>query len=74
MQEWKERCLRATADFENFKRREEKIRLQMSRYAQTELITGLLPIIDNFERAFKQKKHGRDCPRIAIMVYRYRIN
>ena len=56
MQEWKERCFRATADFDNFKRREEKIRLQTSRYAQTELITGLLPIFDNFERALHQKK------------------
>ena len=56
VQEWKERCLRITADFENFKRREEKIRLHTSRYAQTEVITGLLPIFDNFERALHQKK------------------
>lgn len=56
MQEWKERCLRATADFDNFRRRAEKISLQTSRYAQTELITGLLPIFDNFERALHQKK------------------
>ncbi len=56
LQEWKERCLRITADFENFKRREEKARLQVTRYAQAELVTGLLPIVDNFERALKQKK------------------
>lgn len=54
LQEWKERCLRATADFENFKRREEKARLQTTRYAQAELVSGLLPIIDNFDRALKQ--------------------
>lgn len=56
LKELKERCLRVTADFENFKKREEKNRLHVSRYAQTELITGLLPVIDNFERALKQKK------------------
>lgn len=56
LQEWKERCLRVTADFENFKRREEKSRLQVARYAQGEFILGFLPILDNFERALQQKK------------------
>lgn len=56
LQEWKDRFLRTSADFENFKRREEKTRLQVTRYAQIECITGLLPIVDNFERALKQKK------------------
>lgn len=56
LQEWKERCMRVTADFENFKRREEKARLQVARYAQGEFITGFLPILDNFERALQQKK------------------
>jgi len=58
LQEWKERCLRVTADFENFKRREEKARLQITRYAQSELVSGLLSIIDNFERALKQSNQN----------------
>lgn len=64
LQEWKERCLRGAADFENFKRREEKARLQVTRYAQSELVTGLLPIIDNFERALKQKKQDEIAPEL----------
>ena len=56
VQEWKDRCQRMTADFENFKRREEKNRLHTARYAQTELVLGLLTIFDNFERALQQKK------------------
>lgn len=51
----KDALLRATADFENAKRRMEKDRLQWSRIAQTEMLTGLLSVIDDFDRALEQK-------------------
>ena len=56
LQEWKDKCIRVSADFENFKKRQEKERLHWHRLAQVELVTGLLPIIDTIERALKQKK------------------
>jgi len=43
---------RAQADFANFKRRTEQEKLEMSRYACSQLILGLLPVLDDFERAF----------------------
>lgn len=61
LQEWKDKCVRVSADFENFKKRQEKERLHWHRLAQVELVTGLLPIIDTIERALKQKK-SEDVP------------
>jgi molecular chaperone GrpE len=44
---------RAQADFINFKRRTEQEKLEMGRYASTQLILSLLPILDDFKRAFE---------------------
>jgi molecular chaperone GrpE len=43
---------RAEADLQNFKRRAEQERAESNRYASTSLIINLLPIVDDFERAF----------------------
>ncbi|MBN1549481.1 nucleotide exchange factor GrpE [Candidatus Babeliales bacterium] len=52
--EWKNRCLRATADFENFKKRTEKEKVNWIKMAQGNLIQDLLEVIDDFERALNQ--------------------
>jgi molecular chaperone GrpE len=44
---------RAQADFINYKRRTEQEKLEMGKYANTQLILSLLPILDDFERAFE---------------------
>ena len=44
---------RAEADLQNFKRRTEQERSESSRYASASLILNLLPIVDDFERAFQ---------------------
>ena len=44
---------RAQADFINYKRRTEQERLEIGKYANTQLILSLLPILDDFERAFE---------------------
>jgi molecular chaperone GrpE len=46
-----ERLARATADFKNAQRRLEADAEQRAQYANSALIKGLLPVIDNFERA-----------------------
>ncbi len=55
LQELKNSYVHLIADFENFKRRQEKERLQWSRLAQIDIIAPLLTIIDDFERALEQK-------------------
>ncbi len=51
--ELQERSLRIQAEFQNFRRRAEKERLEFSEYASTEAVRTLLPILDDFERALK---------------------
>jgi molecular chaperone GrpE len=46
-----ERLLRLTADFDNFKKRVEREREAQVRHAGAQLVTRLLPVLDNFERA-----------------------
>lgn len=49
--EYRDRMLRAAADFENFRKRTERERLDLLKFGQEELMVELLGVIDNFERA-----------------------
>lgn len=49
LENWK----RAQADFINYKRRAEQEKLEMGQYANAQLILSLLPVLDDFERAFE---------------------
>lgn len=50
-----QRLLRAQADFDNFRRRTQKEKEDLAKYASAGLITELIPVIDNFERAMATK-------------------
>lgn len=46
-----DRLLRTTADFDNFKKRASRERVEAIQYANVALIQKLLPVLDNFEMA-----------------------
>jgi molecular chaperone GrpE len=46
----------AKADFENYKKRQEKQEKESIEYASAELTKNLLPILDSFEQAMKNTK------------------
>jgi molecular chaperone GrpE len=46
-----DRLLRTTADFDNFKKRAAREKIESAQYASASLIQKLLPILDNFEMA-----------------------
>ncbi|KAK8954579.1 hypothetical protein KSP39_PZI002421 [Platanthera zijinensis] len=52
----KDRILRISADFDNFRKRTEKSRLSLMENVQGEVVESLLPVLDNFERAKAQIK------------------
>lgn len=60
IEEYKERLLRAQADFDNFRRRTQKEKEDLAKYASSVLITELLPVIDNFERALSSGADSAD--------------
>ena len=51
--ELQDRFLRFQAEFQNFRKRVDKDRLEFSEYASMEAVRTLLPIIDDFERALQ---------------------
>ena len=49
--QYREQIIRMQADFENYKKREDKKKQEFMKYAKQDLICQLLSIIDNLERA-----------------------
>ncbi|NQV00263.1 MAG: nucleotide exchange factor GrpE [Parcubacteria group bacterium] len=44
---------RALADYENFKKRSEEDKMELVQYASENLILEILPVLDNFQSAYK---------------------
>jgi molecular chaperone GrpE len=56
IQELKDKYLRLLAEFENYKKRTSRERIELFKIAGQELIVSLLPVLDDFDRALK---HGQ---------------
>ncbi|CAH2072499.1 unnamed protein product [Thlaspi arvense] len=52
----RDRLIRISADFDNFRKRTERERLNLVSNAQGEVVENLLAVLDNFERAKSQIK------------------
>ncbi|MGP0586062.1 MULTISPECIES: nucleotide exchange factor GrpE [Paenibacillus] len=59
-EDYQQRLLRTQADFDNFRRRTVKEKEELGKYASAKLITELLPVIDNFERALSSSGESTD--------------
>ncbi len=59
-QENYDRWLRAVAELENYKKRMTKEKLELSKYANEQLIKEILPIVDNLERAIEHSSNPND--------------
>lgn len=55
-----EQLMRIAADFENYKRRQDREREELSKFAGQQLLTGLLPVIDNFDRALQTEPNPEE--------------
>ncbi len=53
--EFKDKYQRLLADFTNYKQREEASKADFKKYAASNLIEKLLPVLDNFDRALKDQ-------------------
>src|SRR5579872_2389781 len=54
LQTWKERFVRVSADFENFKRRTDKEQASWVRSSKVVVLRNLLPIVDDVDRALAE--------------------
>ncbi|WP_300437025.1 nucleotide exchange factor GrpE [Christiangramia sp.] len=60
VQKEKDKFLRLFAEFENYKRRTSKERLELFKTANQEVMTAMLPILDDFDRALAELKKSGD--------------
>jgi len=62
--ELKDKYLRLYSEFENYRRRTSKERIDLIKTASEELMRDILPVIDDFERAFKASENEEDGTKI----------
>lgn len=60
IEELKRKLLYAQAEFVNFRRRKEDEQREQTKYANSELIKNLLPVVDNLERALKSVEQSKN--------------
>jgi len=60
LQKEKDKFLRLFAEFENYKRRTSKERLELFKTANQEVMTAMLPVMDDFDRALNEIRKSGD--------------
>jgi molecular chaperone GrpE len=60
LQQEKDKFLRLFAEFENYKKRTSRERIELFKTANEELMTVLLPILDDFDRGLNEIKKAKD--------------
>ena len=56
----KDKFLRLFAEFENYKRRTSKERIELFKTANQDVMTAMLPVLDDFDRALTEIKKAKD--------------
>lgn len=75
--ESKDKYLRLYSEFENFRRRTAKEKLDMVQTANEELMAELLPVLDDFERAIKtfdDKKSDLKAVKDGVLLIQNKLN
>lgn len=68
--QWKNRYMRALADFENFRKRSEREKQDFYRHALGGTMRELLPVLDNFDRALDHAEEGDDFHKGVALIYK----
>lgn len=66
--EYKDKYQRLLAEFSNYKKREEKSKIDFKKFASSKLIEELLPVLDNFDRALKDIDEEDSFVKGVIMI------
>ena len=78
LEEINDKYLRLYSDFENFRKRTSKERVEMIQYASEETIKGLLTIVDDYERAIEDLNIQENVPQTSkegiLLVYNKLVN
>lgn len=70
-EEYQERLLRLQADFDNFRRRTRQEKEELYKYASEQLVTALLPVLDNFDLALAAEDDSSSGYKTGVqMIYK----
>jgi molecular chaperone GrpE len=73
----KDKFLRLFAEFENYKKRTSKERVELFKTAGQELMTSLLPVVDDFERALTHTEENAETEELrkgVLLIYQKLYN
>jgi molecular chaperone GrpE len=56
-----DRYLRLSAEFDNFRKRTLREKMELSKYATENLFIKILPVMDDFDRAISHMDEAQDC-------------
>jgi molecular chaperone GrpE len=68
--DYRNRYIRAVADFDNFRKRSEREKTDFFRYATAGVLRDILPVLDNFDRALEHSEEGDDFHKGVLMIYK----
>jgi molecular chaperone GrpE len=77
LQAEKDKFLRLFAEFENYKKRTTKERIELFKTAGQEVMTSLLPVVDDFERALshiEENKETEELRKGVLLIYQKLYN
>ena len=69
-QQLKDRYLRTLADFENFRKRNEREKADFFRHAMGAVLRDILPVLDNFDRALEHAEEGDEFHKGVLLIYK----
>ena len=72
LQAEKDKFLRLFAEFENYKKRTTRERMELFKTAGQEVMTSLLPVVDDFERALshiEDDKEAEELRKGVLLIY-----
>lgn len=66
LEEMNDKFLRLYSEFENYRKRTAKEKIEMIKFASQDAITDLLPVVDDYERALEDLDSQQDIPETVV--------
>lgn len=60
LNEMKDKYLRLSAEFDNYRKRTQREKMDLIKYGSEDVLKSILPVVDDFERALKSLEHSTD--------------
>lgn len=60
LNEYKDKYLRLSAEFDNYRKRTQREKMDLIRYGSEDVLKAILPVVDDFERAMKSLDNSTD--------------